>query len=115
MRLIIILAVLLVASAAVAGEEKIFTADGGERLTSGTTGPASIDAAADGRATIKFMWLLRDGTVNAGDVLRSDPTSEFGNTFYSLRSGFGPRNFKVAGPDSVYVDLDTATEVIVTW
>lgn len=102
---------------ATAGEEATFTSDGGLRLTSGTEGPVSVDVATDGDATITFFWLKNDGTANAGDVVRSDPAGEFGNAFYSLRSEFPPRHFEfgASGPDSIYVDLSTASEVIATW
>ena len=116
--IVLVLVVLLVTivGTARAGEED-FTADGGLRLYPvGGTGFGAYDAATDGDATIKFMWLKKDGTVNAGDVIRTDPDGEPGNDYYLLRAAYPPRHFTFSGaPDSVYVDLDGATEVILTW
>lgn len=109
---------LLVAGAVIAGEEAIFDASGGTRLFSGTSGPASLLVAANGNATIKFMWLKLDGTTAAGDVKRFDPVAEFGESTYALRSEFGPRKFVFPGvgaPDSVALVLESASEVILTW
>jgi len=102
-----------------AGEED-FTTDGGLRLyEAGGTGFLSYDVATNGNAEIKFMWLRKDGTVNAGDVLRADPeVSSIGNRDYLLRSEYPPRHFGETwsvAPDSVYVNLQGATEVILTW
>ena len=83
--------------------DHIFETDGGLSLLDGTREPISIEASADGTATIRFY---KDGAVftTGADSLRY------------LRAN-DPRIWNVmqTGTDSVYVDLITATEVILTW
>ena len=97
----------------------IFTADGGARLTTGSLGPNSAQATVNGNATIKWMWLKKDGTVDAGDVKTVYPSSAAGGeAAFPLRAATVqplPFVFSGSGPDSVYVDVSTATEVIVSW
>ena len=117
---LIVLAV-LVATPVLAGGERVLSSDTGFRLTHGSTGPSSVDVAVDGNATIKFIWLVGGLTTAAGDSLKAEPVPNTGDsTAFALRSALPPRNFGPwlwgsDGPDSCYVDLDTATEVIVTW
>ena len=117
--LLVIVAMIAVVGVTQADEEATFAADGGLRVYDHTdgTGASMFDVATDGTATIKFMWLKNDGTANAGDVLSAEPVGIFGNAVFTLRSTLPPRHFDFQGstPDSVYVDVTTATEVILTW
>jgi len=122
MRFVIIaILVLVLAAPAVAGEERVVSADGGWRLTYGSAGPESVDVAVNGDATIKFIWLVGGLTTAAGDSLKASPIASSGNSgSWALRSTLPPRNFGSGrwgsdGPDSCDVDVDTATEVIVSW
>ena len=114
--LLVVVFLISVAGFARAGEED-FTADGGLRLYPvDGTGFNQYFVATNGDATIKFMWLKKDGTANAGDVIRTDPDGDIGNAYYLLRDIYPPRSFPFnSAPDSVYVDVSTATEVILTW
>jgi len=102
---------------AMATGEQDFTADAGLRLyTVGNSGFHEYFVATDGTATIKWMWLKKDGTANAGDVVRAEPDGAVGNSVYALRTIYPPRKFPFATPpDSVYVDVTTANEVILSW
>ena len=116
MRLFIVLLIALLAVPAIAGEETVVTADGGVSFTSGQYGfgPNTVDVATDGNAMIRFMWLL---PADRDSIIQSDPAATYGDTAYSLRSTLPPRSFRFFGdgPDSAFVNLDTATEVIITW
>jgi len=114
--LVIVVMLAALVGVARAGEED-FTADAGLRLhATGEGGFTGYDVATNGNATIKFMWLKKDGTANAGDVVRVDPNGSPGNGYFTLRTAYPPRHFTFSSPpDSVYVDVDTATEVILTW
>jgi hypothetical protein len=120
MRLIFTLLIVLLAVPAMAGEEALIAADGGVSFTSGNVpvrgnGPFLVDVATDGSAAITFYWFLpadRDSTV------RFDPVGTYGESSFALRSSLPPRSFQftgLTGPDSCYVDVDTASEVIITW
>ncbi len=94
--------------------EAVFTADGGASLTTGLnfwSGPQFVDTAADGTATIKFIWFA-DAAPD-----RADSNIALVGSVWVLRDWTGPRAFGPfsGGPDSCYVDLGTATEVIVSW
>jgi hypothetical protein len=101
---------------ALAGEEATVTADGGLSFTAGLygSGPRVIDVATDGNASIKFLWFH---PTSRDSIVRVDPAGTFGNSSYALRTAYPPRYFQFSGdgPDSAYVDLDGASEVIVTW
>ena len=105
---LIIVGLASLAWAATIPPDHIFEADGGLSLLDGTREPISIEASADGTATIRFYkegvdgWLVVITT--GADSLRY------------LRAN-DPRIWNVmqTGTDSVYVDLITATEVILTW
>lgn len=116
MRSILILVFALVAVTAFAGEEALVTADGGVSFTTGhyTTGPNTFDVATDGSASIKFMWFA---DADRTSIVRTDPVATYGEATYALRSALPPRSFVFAGdgPDSCYVDVTTASEVIITW
>ena len=122
MRFIIIaILALVLAAPAVANEERVVTGSEGWRLTYGSSGPASVDVAVNGSATIKFMWLVGGLGTDAGDVVKTSPIASSGNsTAWALRSTLPPRNFGEwlwgsDGPDSCSVVVDTATEVVVSW
>lgn len=109
MRKILILCLALVAVAASAEivSESLVTSDSGLSLTDvyNQTGPSAVDIATNGSATIKFIWFGADSR-----------TTQAKSITHYLRSDFPPRHFSFAGgPDSAYVDVDTATEVIVSW
>jgi len=106
----LIIAVALVAAVALAelNGEQLVTADGGLSLTTGFygVGPNGVDVATDGDATIVFYWFA---DASRSTVVKTSPT-------FNLRSAYPPRHFTFSGgPDSAYVDVDTATEVIVSW
>lgn len=95
----------IIAHVAFGAGEVVATADAGQNLTGGGRGPARVDAWANGTANIQFFWLN-----DSGAVVRSSPN-------YALRND-RPRGFPfnaTTGPDSCYIDLTAATEVIVTW
>lgn len=106
--------VLAGAAGAVNPREYVITADGGGSLTTGLgfwNGPQYVDTASNGTATIKFLWFKDTATDRADSNL-----AETGPVWV-LRDWTGPRAFGPFGgaPDSFYVDLGTATEVIVSW
>jgi hypothetical protein len=115
-RILVVLALVLVALAAFAANdrEEIITADGGGSLTKGLnfwSGPQFVDVASNGTATIKFLWFNNAATDRADSNL-----AEIGPNWV-LRDWTGPRSFGpfAGAPDSFFVDLGTATEVIVSW
>jgi len=117
MRFLIIMLAALVSLPAFAGEEALVTADGGVSFSTGhyLGGPLSLDVATNGNATIKFMWFA---PADRDSVLKTEPIGTYGEATFALRSSLPPRSFSFdgyAGPDSAYIDVDTATEVIITW
>lgn len=97
-KMITILAILAVCGLASAvGSDTRFTADGGMSVR----GYTAVDVVADGTATITLI---------------DSSTSTVKKTYY-VRDSL-PRVFSWANPgsaiDSLYVDVDTASEVIVT-
>lgn len=120
-KVLTIVAVLLVAGLALAANprEKVVTADGGGSITTGLyfyAGTNRVDVASNGSATIKFLWFAKDATERADSTLAGAEKSESG-VVWALRDWTGPRSFHfpTGAPDSFYVDVTTATEVIVSW
>lgn len=109
--------VLLLALAAVsvlAGpttDDVAVVADGGVRITTtlgNPVGPTMFDFATNGTASVKCMKFKSDITDRVGGQLAWTVT-------ILLRDYTPPRSFYFpSGLDSLYVDLGTATEVIVT-
>ena len=118
MRMILFVLVLaLVALPAVAGPTRsdvAVAADGGVAITTGLgspVGPSMFDLATDGTAWAKFMW-FKEGTTGRA---AADSANIVARVMVQLRSYTPPRSlYFPSGPDSVYIDLITATEVIVT-
>jgi hypothetical protein len=127
-RIILVLAILLVAVVAYSAPrpgEYNFSATGGLNLSDGyyTGGPGAVDVlATDGTATVVFFWFEpADRTTVVRTCPYGDPGIGDGSeSAYGLRSGI-PRSFDTEywgasdGPDSCYVTLGTATEVLMTW
>jgi hypothetical protein len=90
------------------------TADGGVALTTGLgnpVGPMLFDMATDGVAFAKFMW-FKDGITGRAPA---DSANVVARVVVQLRDYTPPRTlYFPSGPDSVYVDLITATEVILS-
>ena len=111
------------ASAKKSPGEYIFTGDGGYSLSSGwyTGGPSAVDVVSNGNASITFYWFLQTSRVTVVALAPVVDQAQGSEARYQLRSAFGARHFDVeywgqsSGPDSMYVDCDGATEVIVTW
>ena len=119
MRWILTFLIIAVTVPAFAGEEAIITADGGISFNTGNypvraEGPRMIDIATNGDAAITFIWLL---PADRDSVVKVDPAGLYGESSFALRSALPPRAFEFYGtaPDSAYVNVDTADEVIVTW
>lgn len=118
---VLILAVVLLALAdsalATPDGEYIFTADGGFRFSSiNAAGPLMLEALADAGATIYLVSSIDGSGADPNTAKRKWPSGDFGLTYFSLRANI-PRPFVTSGTstDSCYVDLVTATEVIITW
>ena len=102
-----------------------FTADQGLNMSQGhyTSGPGAVDiVATDGTATVVFYWFE---PADRSTLVRTRPydDKDIGtgtSAVYNLREGL-PRHFDIQswgspdGPDSCYVNLVTASEVIMTW
>lgn len=100
---------------AVAGptvSDVVISADRGVSLTTklvGQSGPSLYDFATDGSAWAKFIWFSDDCTD------RADSTQIIARVMVQLRDYTPPRSpYFPSGPDSVYIDLITATEVILS-
>jgi hypothetical protein len=92
-----------------------FTADGGMRIATGTTGPASVAIRCGaGTAGIKFVWIGEEG-----QQTRVAPRPRNGTATHYPLVGDGVEllvfEFSVDGPDSIDVDLGTATKVDAVW
>ena len=70
-------------------------------------GPRTFDLATDGTAAITFHWLGNKTALR--DTIAKSAT-------YYLRPDYPPRHlmFSSSGPDSLSLDVTTATEVIIT-
>lgn len=89
-----------------------FTADGGLRISTGTSGPARVYLrCATGAATVKFVW--------DGNPKRVAPVAVNGTAARYPLVGNGVEltifEFSVDGPDSLDVDLETAVKVDAIW
>lgn len=91
--------------------EVVISADGGHRFIGGNGEIGHLDALADGTAK---LWLF--SVVDDAMTIRW-PRAASSDSGYSLRASqprpFG--NLSGSAIDSVYIDLDGATEVILTW
>jgi hypothetical protein len=81
--------------------EKLVTSDGNIVVT----GASEVELLADGNAK---------ASIRRGDDLARFPGSASGDTAYTLVEGQA-RKFTGTQLRHVYIDLDTATYVIVTW
>lgn len=114
-RIAVILVVLLAAGAwaALPNFEQEVTADGGFSLASGGShGPGGIiDVKAEG-GTATIVFYKRANGPAGGAVVEVWPKSGS----FALAAD-EPRPFDMTGsnPDSVYVDITTATKVVATW
>jgi len=120
MRKILVVLLIALALPAVAGpnvSDVVKTASGGVSLTTGIgspMGPMMFDFATDGTAWAKFIW-FKDGLTSAGATARTDSTMIAAKLVVQLRDYTPPRSlYFPSGPDSVYIGLGTATEVILS-
>jgi hypothetical protein len=111
--------VLFVAAAVIAGPNQsdvLVTTDRGIAITTGLgnpVGPSFFDLAANETAWAKFIWFKSDNTGRAVGTI--DSLNIVSRVMIQLRGTLPPRSlYFPSGPDSVYIDLITATEVIVT-
>lgn len=116
--LVLVVATVAAPASAVNPREYVLTADGGGSITTGLyfwSGPSRIDTAANGTATIKFIWFDKNATERVEANIATGKAA--GGAVWVLRDYTGPRSFPFndGAPDSFYVDLQTATEVIVSW
>jgi hypothetical protein len=105
---------LLAAAVALAGpteNDVAVTADGGVQITTklgSPVGPSVIEVVADGSASVKLMWFQEACTDRVSGQIVASVTVQ-------LRDYSGVRYlYHPSGCDSLYIDLDTATEVIVS-
>lgn len=116
--LFIVLVALLVAVPALAdstGNDIVKTSSGGTALTTALgnpVGPSFVEFATDGSAYVKFIW-FKDGCTSRA---AADTTAQVVRKLVlQLRDYTPPRSmYFPSGPDSIYVGLGTATEVIIT-
>lgn len=115
MAFVALIGLVLVAAQALAGptqSDVAVTADGGVRITTklgSPVGPSLFDMACDGSAWAKFIW-FSDACTD-----RADSTQTIAEVMVQLRDYTPPRTlYFPSGPDSVYIDLITATEVILS-
>lgn len=112
------LMVTMVAVAAMAGptvKDAVLTADGSVQFTTkldDPSGPTMFDIAGNGPAWIKFIW-FKSGTTSRAAA--DSATTIALSMVFQIRSYTPPRSFYFpSGPDSAYVDLVGATEVIIS-
>jgi tetrahydromethanopterin S-methyltransferase subunit H len=117
MAFVALIGLVLVAAQALAGptqSDVAVTADGGIAITTklgSPVGPSLFDMATNGTAWAKFMWFKEETTGRAA----ADSANIVARVMVQLRDYTPPRSlYFPSGPDSVYIDLITATEVIVT-
>lgn len=114
MAFVALIGLVLVAGDALAGpteNDVAVTADGGVRITTklgSPVGPSVIEVVADGSASVKLMWFQEACTDRVSGQIVASVTVQ-------LRDYSGVRYlYHPSGCDSLYIDLDTATEVIVS-
>lgn len=110
MRFLALVIVLLVAAAAYAGGDIKCTADTTLSLTTGLNdpaGPTLFDLPANGTAYLKFVWFKSNATARDGSNV-ADTYTVFVRDWTPPRSLYFP-----SSPDSVKIDLGTATELFV--
>ena len=120
MRKILVVLLMVLALPAVAGpsvSDVVKTSSGGVSITNdigSPVGPMLFDFAVDGTAYVKFIW-FKDGLTHAGATARTDSTMIAAKIVLQLRDYTPPRSFYFpSGPDSCYIGLGTATEVILS-
>lgn len=114
-KILAVLLVVLVAVPTVAGPTRsdvVKSASGGVAITTGLgspVGPSIFDFATDGTAYARFIW-FKDPSTD-----RADTTTYATTLVVQLRDYTPPRSlYFPSGPDSVYIGLGTATEVILS-